>query len=195
MYTKWILTILLASCWTLPLAAQVNVTKEKGSLEQKVSQAVQRTVVKSQPRTSSANTSVTTPYACDTYEGLTPQDLIEAETQLQRIRDTQDPNASFPTYPQLLQKEAATTPPAKKLCLCDLCGELTVEDLIEAEIQLQRLRETKDPSASFSKYPQLLKKKCTCPHVEIAPQQVPPTQGTQVQQTHPGYTWKTKVGL
>lgn len=193
MHTKWTLAILLVSCWALPLSAQANSNPKGTPLEQKVSQAAQRAIAKSQPNTPVPE--YESPYSCTAYEELTPQELIDAETRLQHIRDTQDPNASFSTYPQLLQKEPVVNPSPRKSCTCTLCEELTEDELIEAETQLQRIRETKDSNATFSKYPQLLKKKCTCPHVELAPQQVHPTKDTQAQPFHSGNIWKAKVGI
>ena len=44
-------------------------------------------------------------------KSLTPQQLLQAETQLQRLRDTVDPTASFEKYPQLLQPDSCTCKP------------------------------------------------------------------------------------
>ena len=44
-------------------------------------------------------------------KSLTPQQLLQAETQLQRLRDTVDPTASFEKYPQLLQPDSCICKP------------------------------------------------------------------------------------
>lgn len=83
---------------------------------------------------------------------------------------------------------------------------LTESELIEAETKLQHIRDTKDPQASFQKYPELLQRKptqchCEC-HNHLKQAQTQEAPSTEKKQAVPndsfhtrGAVWERKVGI
>ena len=97
-------------------------------------------------------------------EELSPQELIEAEEELQRIRDKKDSNATFSKYPYLLdpvyrrqQNGTCSYPTAHAVSpATQEDRELSPREQIDAETELSRIRNTWDMHATFEKYPYLL---------------------------------------
>lgn len=136
--THWILTSFLLWC-TFPLFAQsngqTNAQKETplnkptctvcqqcdscaqgphktlnntASLETKVANAIIRAQAKQQAQHASYTTD-------NKDEVLSSEELIEAETELQLIRERKDPRASFETYPHLLHPKESPQPNGQSL--------------------------------------------------------------------------------
>lgn len=154
---KWLFALSIAIYYTAPACAQVVTDSVHTGLDKQLETAVTRAYVQ---------------------EELTIQELIEAEEELQTIRNRYNNHASFEAYPYLLnvkyrrgdektrlkirqnfengkqtgtlQNPSATQP--------DSTGteELTPYETIQAEEELQTIRDKYDNHASFDKYPYLL---------------------------------------
>lgn len=127
---------------------------------------------------------------------LSEMEYQEAEIKLQQLQNAWDPESfePFPTFenhPELLQgvydrqhnasqaqQQPAGNPQAQaqqpQPCNCEVCREPSEADWYRAEEELQLLRDTTDPAATFKKYPQLLPNKCNC-QVQTQPEQEPAT--------------------
>ncbi len=196
---KYLLPLLLSALGSLPLSAQ---TAPKDTLNQKVTQAVQRA------QAADCNSNCTC--AQQREEPLSAKELVDAETELQFIRDHRDSNATFSKYPYLLDPayRRRNDPPA--VCNCHMYKAqtarqqepLTPSELIDAETELQLIRTRQDSNATFDKYPYLLDPAYRRGDESIRQQYRQQKKSTQTVCTNrqdnsfsrtPG--WKRKVGL
>ena len=134
----------------LPAAAQVKTTPQNTRLNQAVERAV---------------AAARQPDGCTCGQcPLSVQEIIEAEEELQHIRNTQNSNATFSQYPYLLdpayrRKGTAcpcTAPQTVPQSQAEEPEELDPRELIEAEEELSLIINLKDNHATFEKYPYLL---------------------------------------
>ena len=177
---KWTLSILLATCCTLPATAEILVTQksardlsksplqlsqhEKTTKTKRLNKKIERQVTQAQAAQQNAVPPGT----------LSEAEYQEAEIKLQQLQNAWDPESfePFPTFenhPELLQgvTQPAQDAPKQQLqqpqpCNCNTDTELNEEELYQAEAALQHIRDTQDPNATFETYPQLLLKQCGC---------------------------------
>lgn len=96
---------------------------------------------------------------CQCIQNATEEDMLNAEAKLQRIRDMKNSNASFETYPQLLQqlctctnctcpKETPQQTKATKQPVVRNVSPATRKDVQLTEVQQQRLRDMQEEGPS-----------------------------------------------
>lgn len=170
--------VLLTLCLSWPAAAQVvnhtgkNLKKAQADSKTVTVRPVQ--TPKNQTLNAQVEAAVTRAQAqhfCPCHNaGLSTQELLEAEEELQLIRDKKDSNATFSKYPYLLdpayrrqQSETCTCPTAKAVSPAAATAsaaqeeqELSLREQIDAETELSHIRNTQDPHATFDTYSYLL---------------------------------------
>ncbi len=158
-----LLVSVLCVC-VLPAAAQHQGTP-RTQANQALETQVERAVAQAKTNQHKPGCPCTTRTNATQEEPLSVEELIDAEEELMSIRN-RDIYASFETYPYLLdpayrrRNDSVQT----KVCSCSYKAQeqeeeealLPPDEMIEAEEELEQIRSTFDPNATFEKYPYLL---------------------------------------
>lgn len=181
--------------FTLPAYTQVkadNTTPVKRTT--RLENAIERAVAAQQQVQQQAQKTPNRQATSFNDDELTPSEIIDAETELQSIRDHSDPSASFRQYPYLLdpayrRRNDNTACNCRKTSPAIVDQEpLSTQELIEAEEELQHLRNVKDANASFETYPYLL-----APNYRRGSAEVRQKVLREFRKSHS--TWARKVGI
>lgn len=156
-HSLFILTMLLA----LPACAQVKTDSiPQANRTTRLENAVERAVATQQAQNCTCRKTATQ----ETKLGpLDEDELIAAEEELQHLRNVKDSNATFEKYPYLLdpayrRRQPSTPCQVHKPAPASVQEQapLDTRELIEAEEELQHLRNVQDFNATFEEYPYLL---------------------------------------
>ena len=190
---KLLLVLFVSVLGVLPVAAQKGMphTQTSQSLETQVERAVAQSSFKQHGQGCPCATKTDL-----TNEPLSLEELIEAEEELSSIRN-QDIDATFEKYPYLLdpayrRRNDSVQTKSYSSCSCKAKKQqnaeepLDLQELIEAEEELSKIRSTIDPNATFETYPYLL---------NPTYRRTNETNQQSIRRQYIQSTWARKVGL
>lgn len=161
---KLLLTLLVSVLCVLPAAAQKGTPRPQTT--QALETQVERAVTQAETKQHQSNCPCATKTNLTEEEPLSIEELIAAEEELSVIRN-RDTHASFEKYPYLLDPAYRRRNDSVQTKSCSPCSckakkqqnaeePLDLQELIEAEEELSKIRSTIDPNATFEKYPYLM---------------------------------------
>ncbi len=196
---KWIFSLCAAVCCVLPALAQQHDAARKANALQT---GLQRCVAQALASNTTPKSTQTCPCAnAQQGEALSQREIIEAEEELELIRNHSDANATFSKYPYLLDPAYRRKIEA---CRCQQQATpsqedepLSLREQIAAEEELALIRNRQDPHATFEKYPYLLDTtyRRTASRTQQEKIRNAQTQPVQHAEYKRGETWARKVGL
>lgn len=192
---KLSLTLLISVLCVLPAAAQHQGTP-RPQANQSLETQVERAVTQAETTQHKSDCPCATKTNLTEDEPLSIEELIAAEEELSSIRN-RDTHASFEKYPYLLdpayrRRNDSVQTKSYSSCSCKAKKQqnaeepLDLQELIEAEEELSKIRSTIDPNATFKAYPYLL---------DPAYRRASEATKQTIRRPYVQETWARKVGI